>query len=318
MNDIRIIDDKEARESLHIDDAIKATENVFLEYSMRKATNLIRKTIEFENGIYRTMSAAIRSKNLVGTKTGFWSSEFKGSSNTSTNSELITIYNAIDGGLLGIVNSHYLNQIRTAAIGALSVKYLSNSNSSIVGIIGTGRHARAQLIGASRVRNLEIVRVFSRSHSNRRKFCEEMSKELDIKIIEVDSLSKVLSESDIILEATTSTSPVVLGNHIIEGTHITSISSGYHGTRQIDDELIRKVSIICVDSIEQILQDGTGDIVAPVMNGLFSLDSIKELADVMSRKKQGRTSKRDITLFKSAGMAIVDLAVASLLFTDIK
>lgn len=318
MTPIRIIDDEEVKTRLQIDDAIKAAENVFIEYARGKATNLIRKTIEFENGIYRTMSAAIRSKNLVGTKMGFWSSEFKGSSNISTNSELITIYNTINGGLLGIVNSHYLNQIRTAAIGALSVKYLSNTNSNTVGIIGTGRHARAQLIGVSRVRNLEIVKVFSRNHLNRKKFCKEMSKELGIKLIEVDSLTKALSGSDLILEATTATSPVVLGDDILEGTHITSISSGYHGTRQVDDVLIEKASIICVDSIDQMLQDGTGDIMAPVMNGLLSWDSIKELSDLISGNKPGRTSKSDITLFKSAGMAIVDLAVASVILNNIK
>ena len=67
-----------------------------------------------------------------------------------------------------------------------------------------------------------------------------------------------------------------------------------------------------------MLQDGTGDIMAPVMNGLLSWDSIKELSDLISGNKPGRTSKSDITLFKSAGMAIVDLAVASVILNNIK
>ena len=306
--ELRIITDEEVRLSLSIQDAVEAIEQAYVEYSQGKAKNLPRSTIESKEGFFRFMSACIPSMGVVGSKQGFWASEYRGKKESAMSSEIISLYDLHSGSLLALINSHYINQIRTGAAGAISVKHLSNEDASIVGVIGSGLHARTQILGTCAVRDVEKIKIYSRNKEKREEFCKLIGSEIGKELIPADSSEEAIKGSQIILEATTSRSPVVNGKYLSAGCHICSVSSGYLGARQLDDETIRKANLVSVDSRDQVLVDGTGDILEPVVAGITSWKNIVEIADIISRKLPGRLNERDITVFKSCGMALFDIA----------
>ena len=98
------------------------------------------------------------------------------------------------------------------------------------------------------------------------------------------------------------------------GTHVTSIGGGYGGMRQLDDETLRRANIIVVGSKQEILSEGSSDILQPVMTGMRRWEEIVEIADIVSHKAEGRRLDSDITVYKSLAMGLYDVALASLVF----
>ncbi|MDG6905964.1 MAG: ornithine cyclodeaminase family protein [Nitrososphaerota archaeon] len=315
---MRIISDSEVQSRLKLEDLIQALESALIEYSRGTAKNILRELVESAKGTFRTMSALIEGEGVVGTKQGFLASEFQGSKADSMSSEITSLYDIHTGKLLALINSHYMNQLRTAAVGAISIKHLSNSSSANVGLLGSGLHAKSQLKACLAVRNIELVKVYSRSKENRESFCEKIEQDVQrtVKVQPVSTADEALSESDIVIEATTARSPVVLGKSLKEGAHVTSISGGRGRTRQIDDTTIKRASLFAVDSKDQMLKDLSGDLVEPIENGILTWDSIVEISDIISKKRAGRRSEKDITVFKTAGMALFDIAAAKCIFTS--
>jgi len=309
---LRIITDEEVRSVLNLKDAIGCLEEALRQYSTGQARNLPRYTIESATGIYRVMSASIPRMNVVGSKQGFWVSEHRAEKIKVMSSEIISLYDFTSGEILALITSHYLNQIRTGAIGAISIKHMSNADASTLGIIGAGLHARTQLIAACLVRNIDLIKVYSRNPANREQFCRDISRELGVKIMAAATPEEAVEKSDIVIEATTSRLPVFDGTKLAEGSHVVSIASGYRGARQLDDEAIKRFSVIAVDSKEQVKVDGTGDILDPISKGIIDWSKVVELGDILTSKAPGRVDRAQITYFKSCGMALFDIAVGKM------
>ncbi|MDG7000856.1 MAG: ornithine cyclodeaminase family protein, partial [Nitrososphaerota archaeon] len=299
-------------------DAILAIESALVDYSNKLATVLPRAMIKAPDGLYRVMSASLPSKGVVGSKQGFRVSEQKGDKSASYASEIVSIYDFHSGELLAIVKSHSIDEFRTAAASAIGAKYLSRRNSSVVGLLGSGLHAGPQIDALATVTKIRKVKVFSRNPTNREKFCMEMSKKLGLDFTPAANSDEAVRNSDIIVEATTSATPVFNGALIAPGTHVTSIGGGYGGMRQLDDETIRRASLVVVGSKQEILAEGSADILQPIITGARRWDEIVEIADVVSHKCVGRKDDSDITVYKSLGMGLYDVALASLVFDKLK
>lgn len=290
--------------------AISAVLSALQDYSIGKALNSPRVLIKSDRGTYRVMAASVESIQAVGAKQGYWVSEFSGDRESIMSSELITLYDSEKGNISALFNSHYINQVRTGAISAVSIDYMSNKNSKIVGLLGSGLHAKAQIEALLQVRKVDLIKVFSRNESRRKEFSILMNEEVDANIIPVGSSREAVSDSDIVLDATTAKEPIIKGEHLKDGCHISSISGSINGTRQLDTNAYEKINKFVVDSKEQAALDKTGDIFWPVENGLLQLDDVCEISEVISRKTRARISTADITYFKSCGMALFDIAVA--------
>ena len=209
--------------------------------------------IRAPNGIYRVMSASLPKRNIVGSKEGFRVSEQQGDKTAAYLSEIITLYDFQTGELLAIVKSHSIDEFRTAAAAAIGSKFLSRSDSRVACLFGSGLHAGPQLRGLQEVRKLELVKVFSRNQANRERFCAEISNEADYKIIPASTPDEAIDGADIIIESTTSATPVFDGKRIKEGVHITSIGGGYGGERQLDDETFERADLFVVGSKQEAL-----------------------------------------------------------------
>jgi Predicted ornithine cyclodeaminase, mu-crystallin homolog len=204
-----------------------------------------------------------------------------------------------------------MGMIRTGATTGVATKYMARADSREVGIFGTGWQAKGQLMGVAAVREINKVKAYSRNPEGREAFCDEMQRLLGIKVIPVDKPEDIISGADIVITSTTSFDPVFKGEWLEEkGVHINAIGGNFLFKREIDEATLRQSDIIVVESKEQSKIEA-GDFLPAIEKGRLHWDQIHELCDVVLGKIKGRREDKDITLFKSLGIAIEDIAIAA-------
>jgi len=215
-----------------------------------------------------------------------------------------TVQAMIDGG--------ELTARRTAATSALAARYLARADARTLLIVGCGRIARqlAHFHVALRP-TLKIVQVWGRSTAHAAALADELcSRGIEARV--AASLPAAASESDIISAATLATDPLIHGAWIRPGTHVDLVGGYTPAMREADDDLIGR-SRVFVDTREGAMHEA-GDIVSPIASGVLKEDAVYDLHDLCRHLQPGRRHKDEITVFKSVGAALEDLAAAILVF----
>lgn len=217
------------------------------------------------------------------------------------------------GAAQAILDGTAITQLRTAAASALASSYLSRPDSSALAVIGTGALAPYMAAAHCVMRPIRTIAVCGRREA-RAVACAEAIRSMVTGEIEVTvprSIEEAVRSADIVSCATTSATPVVAGEWLRAGTFLDLVGSFSPERREADDAAVRR-SRIFVDTFDGALLEG-GDLVAPLANGVISRKQIEgEMADLVCGRVQGRSSSGEITLFKSVGAAIEDLAAAHL------
>lgn len=204
----------------------------------------------------------------------------------------------------------YLTDIRTAATSAIATKFLAREDVRVLGVFGTGRQARAHLQVLRHVRNFQHFLVSGVDIGISKEFAQEMTRELSAPVEAVYSRA-CAAESDVLCTCTTSPTPLFDGHLLRAGTHLNLIGSFQPHTREVDDVTVQRSRIV-VDTLEGVLAEA-GDLLIPLNNGIITRNHIlADLHQLVSRKKKIRTRPDEITLFKSVGCALEDLAAAEL------
>lgn len=203
------------------------------------------------------------------------------------------------GEVKAIMDAKGLTAIRTGALGGIAAKYLSRKDSSRAGIIGCGVQARTQLEALAKVRHLELVKISDLSEASMDRFIEDME-HLEIPIVK--STLNGVHDADVIIAATASQNPVVFGADVAPGTHVTSIGAHTPDARELDENFMKKAKLVidCPDALK------SGDLINYP-------EEIIEIKDVISGRPI-RGSADDITLFKSVGTPLQDLAMAKIVY----
>lgn len=218
-------------------------------------------------------------------------------------------FDAIKGSIKAILEAKSLTVKRTAAASALASSFLSNENSSSLLMIGTGALSVNLIKAHTSVRPIKNVFIWGRNFDKAKEIENKLQDE-NFSITAVKSIEDKLSEVDIVSCATLSKTPLVLGKNLKEGQHIDLVGAYKKDMREADDETISKASVF-VDTFQGGLKE-SGDIVIPLQNGTLKEDDIKaDLFQLCAHKKPGRQSTKEITLFKSVGHALEDLAAAN-------
>ena len=223
---------------------------------------------------------------------------------------LVPLYSAKNGQLLALLEADYLGQMRTGAASGVATKYMARPDAPTVGIVGTGLQARTQLAAIVAVRKIERIRAFGRNPERREQFCTEMSERLGMPVAPARTAEEAVRDADIVVSATTASFPVVLGKWLAPGTHINAIGANFPQKRELDDEAIRRADILVVDSVPQSKVEA-GDLIQAFAGDAALWSAVRELPAIVAGKVAGRTSVREITLFKSNGIAIWDVAAAA-------
>lgn len=218
------------------------------------------------------------------------------------------------GELLAIIDGGELTARRTAAASALAGRHLVRPGASRMLMVGTGRLSLNLIAAHASVHPLEDIAIWGRSAEKARQIAEEAAGEgLAVRVAE--DLEAAVREADIVSCATLSETPLVRGAWLKPGAHLDLVGAFKPSMRESDDEAVTRSSLF-VDTREGAMSEG-GDIVQPMRAGLITAASIRaDLADLVRGAHPGRTSPEEITLFKSVGAALEDLAGAILAYRN--
>ncbi len=264
-------------------------------------------------GALAMMPAYMKDINAMGLKV---LALFPGNHGTQYDSHqgAVLLCEATHGCLLAIMDATAITAIRTAAVSGLATQLLAREDADELAILGTGTQARTHLEAMLLVRKITRVRVWSRKAEHAQKFVEHESLRYQIKIDAVATAREAILDADIICTTTAAKEPVVLGEWLKPGAHINAVGACTPNTRELDTNAILKSHLI-VDRRESALHEA-GDFIIPQNEGALDDTHIRgELGEVLLGQIYGRIAPEQITLFKSLGLAIEDLAAAQYIYT---
>ncbi|MBA31827.1 MAG: ornithine cyclodeaminase family protein [Chloroflexi bacterium] len=311
-----ILNRTEVGQVLSMDKAIEVLESAFCELS-HKTADMPPRTVIIDNennGWLGYMPAYLRSNGQLGIKAV---SVYKNNVNDfslPTTIGTILVQDRQTGEVVSIMDGGLLTGIRTGASAGVATKYLARKNSKVGGIIGTGVMARNQIIAMNSSSNVETILVYSKNNVDQRdKFVSEFNELLNKEVIVASSTEELVKNSDIVTLITSSVEPVVNYKWWKDGVHINAIGSHAVGVRELDSNTVINSKLVC-DDIDACLKEA-GDIQIPIEEGKFSPEKIYgDIGSIISGKLIGREDDKEITLFKSVGLAIQDISCASFVY----
>ena len=215
------------------------------------------------------------------------------------------------GALQAIMDGRYITEARTAAVSAVSARFLARRDASTLAIIGSGVQARSHLEAFAEVRQLTDVRVWSPKVLSRERFVSDVSGHVSVSVRATNTAEDAVRGADLIVLATSSTTPVLEDGWVAAGAHVVSVGACRPDQREMDPALVARARLY-VDSRAAALVE-SGDVVMGLAGGLFDPSHIRgELGEVVLGRVGGRESDDDITIFKSLGMAVEDVVAADL------
>lgn len=312
---------------LTMSDALRVVEDAFRDLGQGRAINRPRQRLRVPNGILQMMPAGLSARGYIGFK---YYSSFRGQTDAVSRAASLPqkesplsrntasrfwfhLLDANTGELLAVMQGDRLGQQRTGAASGVAAQYLARPEASTVGLIGTGWQAESQLEAICTARKIHIARCYSRDAEHRKTFAKKLSARLEVDVRGVDSAEEAVRHADIVITATNSREPVLLGEWLTPGMHINAIGSNRAEAREMDDTAITRFSLIAVDSIEQAKIE-SGDLLAPIERGILAWERVRELGEIVAGKISGRASPDQITLFKSNGIALEDVAVGAFVY----
>ncbi len=299
------ITEKDVEGLLNMEHALGAVEEGLRALGRGDATNRPRQRVATQDSTVNVMLASWPARGYAGFKyyttsragIRFW----------------VHLLDATTGELVAVIQADRLGQQRTGAASGIATKYLARPDASVVGVVGTGWQAESQLEAVCAVRSIREIRCHGRDPSRRERFARTMSSHLGVPVRAIGSAEATIRDADIAIAATNAPRPVIEGEWLRSGCHVNAMGANRLDTRELDDAAIRRCAFVTTDSIEQAKEE-SGDLVDPVKRGLITWDRVHEIGDVVAGKVGGRMNADDITLFKSHGIAIEDVAVASLVY----
>lgn len=229
-------------------------------------------------------------------------------------SAIIVLTNPDNGFPLAIMDGTIVSAMRTGAATGIAAKYLANSESEVVGIIGAGVQSRTQLMAiTSAMNNIQLIKVFDLNFEKTQQFAEEMEQELNVKVVPTESAETAIRDSDIVVTATMSTFPYVKHEWLKEGAFHSEIS--FWDTAPEEVKLYDK---IVVDDYGHVEHHGVDVSYRAVAAGLVKRESIHNLSDIMLGKVEGRTNPQQKIIFNPIGMSIHDVSEAYRVYQNAK
>ena len=299
----------EVRQVLTMEQAIEAVETALRKMALEEAETIPRMRCQTDQTMLHVLPAAAKTIGYLGLKAY--------TTNRRGNQFHVTIYDGKTGEMAALMQANYLGQMRTGAASAVATKHLARADATTMGMFGSGLQARTQVLGVCAVRKISRVHVYSRSADNRNRFAAELAAACQTEVAPVADPEQAARGLDIGCTATASREPVLKGEWISPGMHLNIVGSNYLSKTEIDVEVIRRANVITIDSKAQG-EIEAGDFVAALDQRVLRWGDVHELGQVIARRVPGRSSPEEVTLFKSLGIGLEDVAVAARVFAKAK
>ena len=311
-----LLAEKDVRAVLSMDDLIGVMELALQQFSAGDVRQPLRTVLQAGHGLYGVMPAFIDSGRdrsaALGTKLV---TVFHGNAARGLPSHLATIVllDAETGALQAFMDGRYITEARTAAVSAASAKHLARADARVLAVLGAGVQARSHIDAIPRVRPIEEIRIWGRHPARVRALIEELMPSVSPRLVAASSARDAVRDADIVALVTASPQPVMQRAWVRGGCHICAVGACRPDQREMDTALVKDARVF-VDSRAGALAEA-GDIVIPIAEGAIDASHIAgELGDVLAGRSPGRQAPDDITIFKSLGMAVEDVAAARLVF----
>lgn len=309
---LRILSAQDVRQALPMAAAIDAMKGAFAQLARGQAVLPLRTLIEVpeQGGSVLFMPALLQDTQDLAVKvvSVFPQNIRQG---LATISAVVIGIEASTGQPKVLLEGASLTAIRTGAVSGAATDLLARSDSRVAAIFGSGVQARTQLEAVCTVRKIEAAWVYGLDQEEVAAYIEDMHGRGPIpkQIHAADSPSEAIRDADIICTATTAREPVFAGRDLKPGAHVNAIGAFTPEMREVDEVTLER-ALVTVDSLESAKEEA-GDLIIPVDAGLYRWDQVHaELGDLLTGAKQGREDARQVTLFKSVGLAIQDAAAA--------
>ncbi len=225
----------------------------------------------------------------------------------------VMLFEAQHGRLLALMDATEITAIRTAAVSGVATRLLANPDAGDLAILGSGTQARTHLQAMTVARPLRRVRVWSRNTAHAQSFADNNSASIKLRIEVCDSAQAAVAGADLICTTTSSREPVLQGAWITPGAHINAAGSSVAHARELDAAAMGRARLF-VDRRESTLNESGDFLMAKKEGAVTDASILGEIGELLEGTRNGRDAHDEITLFKSLGIAIEDLASAQFLF----
>ncbi len=289
-------------------EAIEAVEGAFRAKGLGKVQMPPKAYVYFKrhNGDFRVMPAYLEEMGAAGVKIVNAHPRNPKEHGLPTVMATILLLDPKTGAPLAIMDGTWITNVRTGAGGAVAAKYLARKGPQVVAMVGAGVQAKTQLIALNEVLDIKEIRVNDISVENAQLYAKEMGKKLGVDVKAVKNTEKAVEGADVVVTTTPSRRPILMNNWISDGTHINAIGADAPGKQELDPEILMRAKVV-VDDVEQAIHGG--EVNVPLSNGIIARGDIHaDLGEIITKKKSGRTSRDEITVFDSTGLAVQDIA----------
>jgi ornithine cyclodeaminase/alanine dehydrogenase len=291
----------EVRASVTMRDAIEAMESAFLEQFEGAVAQPQRLNLKAGKGWLRIGPAVMERSGWMGFK----------AMNLVPGQGLryqIHLYRIESGELVAVMDAQHLTTLRTGATSAVATRRLALDQPTEVGLLGSGVEARAQAEAMHALGVVRSMRVYSRTAANRERLAQELAQAWGVQVVPVESARAAVEGCGIIVAAVKSDQTVLYGEWLEPGMHVNSVGTARRDQREIDPLTFQRSAVVVVDTREGVFGEA-GDAVAA--REVISPEQVYELAELVGGTAPSRTSPEQITLFKSVGTALQDVALAA-------
>jgi ornithine cyclodeaminase len=312
---MRFIDREEVARKLTYDVCIPIVRDAMIALSKGETKQLLRSIIPLSEGrLLGIMPGALGSHSIFGAKliSVFHENFARG---VPSHQGLIVLFDPESGAPVCVVDAGEVTAIRTAAASAVATDALARKDASRLALLGYGEQASTHARAIGMVRNLESIVVWGRSLQRAQAFAERTAAELAVPVAAVESVKQAVAEADMICTVTSAAEPILRGAWVRPGTHLNLVGSSHAGPAEVDNELVVRSRFIA-DSRDGVLQQG-GEFLRAKAAGLVSDEHIvAEIGQVLMGEVEGRRSAEEITVYKSLGHIVQDLASAAALYSQ--
>jgi alanine dehydrogenase len=307
---IRILTREEVHRALPMSQAIEAVRDAFAQLSTGRADVPLRTSLKVprHDGVALFMPAYLSDDDGMGIKivSVFNHNPAKG---LPLIHALVIVLNAETGAPEAVMDGTYLTALRTGAASGAATDVLARQDARVVAVFGAGAQGRTQLEAVCAVRTIEEAWVYDVSRERAEAMVDEMSEGMAASVEVAETPAEAVRRADVVCTATTSTSPVFNDDDVEPGTHINAIGAYTPQMQEIPPETVLRAKVV-IDHREAALAEA-GDLLTPIEQGLMAAEHIHaELGEIVTGARPGRESEEEITLFKSVGVAVQDVAAA--------
>ncbi|MFL6796003.1 MAG: ornithine cyclodeaminase family protein [Xanthobacteraceae bacterium] len=298
------ISEADVGELVSVKDALASLEELFATWGDVSTWNIPRRRAPLPGGAFNLMGASYGPKGVYGLKAyaGMKGGQFH-----------TLLYSSADGTLKAMIEADLFGQLRTGAASGLATRLLAKADAQTLGIIGLGRQSRTQAIAVCAVRPIKRIVVFARTAEARGSYADKLERELGVEVRAVASAEACVSEADVVVTITKSAVPVFRGEWLAPGTHVNAAGANSGDRREIDAETVLRSVVKVTDQREQAMLEA-GEFRDLVAANKLKWSDVQELGDLVGGRSKGRQSPADMTLFKSLGIALEDVAFAELVY----